>query len=118
MSSLDFPLAKLKHVSWKEKLKSFLEGKAGLTEQEVVSHVDCQLGKWLYDEGLEKYKGVPEMQMLEGVHIRLHAAAKQLIDLKAAGQFKLAEKEFGRIRMLSEQLLSLLEMVEKKVKKK
>lgn len=113
---LDFPLARLKHLFWKTKLKSFLEGKEGLTEAEAVSARDCQLGKWLYAEGLEKYKSIPEMQALEEVHERLHATVGLVIELKISGQGELAEAELARMEEFSQKLLLLLDLVEQKVK--
>ena len=47
MSTLDFALARSRHLDWKDKLKSFLEGRGTLSEAEATSHKHCELGKWL-----------------------------------------------------------------------
>ena len=67
MPSIDFASAKMKHLTWKFKLRGFLDGKEKLTETLLSEH-DCDLGKWLYSEGMSKYGTIPETQKLENTH--------------------------------------------------
>lgn len=116
--NFDFMAAKLKHTMWKLHLREFLDGKAGLTGAAATSHRDCDLGKWLYSEGLAKYGSIAEMKQLEAKHAELHAVVKQIMDLKASGRNSDAEAAYARIDPLSKQLVTLLAAAEQGVTKR
>ena len=113
--NFDFMAAKLKHTMWKLHLREFLDGKAGLTAAAATSHRDCDLGKWLYSEGLAKYGAIAEMRQLDAKHAELHAVVKRIMELKAAGQTADAEAAYAKIDPISKQLVALLASVEKSV---
>lgn len=116
--SLDFTTAKIKHSTWKVRLRDFLDGKGGLTKEQATSHKDCDLGKWMYGEGLAKYAGVPEMKSLEKEHETLHRTIKTIVDLKSTGKAKEAEAEFLKIEPISKKIVALLDAVNDAVQKK
>jgi methyl-accepting chemotaxis protein len=115
MKNMDFALAKSKHLAWRTLLRSFLDGKGGLSEAQVVSCRDCDLGKWLYREGLKKYSGVTEMKELESVHSSMHDTVKRVFETKKAGKSSEAEKAFKEMEQLSGKVVDLLSAVEGKV---
>ena len=114
-SAFDFFSARTAHMAWRQKIRDFLDGKKALTHEEAVSHRDCALGKWLYSAGLATYGHVEEMQVLEKRHERLHAVIREIIDIKAASDNGEAERRFGEIEGLSEEIVSLLSLIESKV---
>jgi methyl-accepting chemotaxis protein len=116
--SIDFSVARVKHSSWKVKLRGFLDGKPGLTVEQATSHTECDLGKWLYAEGLKKYGSLPEMKSLEKEHAEMHKIVKAVMTLKTSGKTKEAEAEFLKIEPLSKRIVDLLSAVEQKVAKK
>jgi methyl-accepting chemotaxis protein len=116
MSALDFQIYRIRHIAWKARLKSFLEGRGGLTEEQALSHKDCGMGKWMYSGGLSQYEHISEMQRLEKVHIDLHATVRKIVSLKNSGDASAAEIEFQRIGPISDELVALLTTVEEKVK--
>lgn len=113
--ALDFSMAKLKHSSWKFKLRDFLDGKPGLTAAQASNHHECDLGKWPYSEGRAKYGKLPEMVALEKEHEVLHTTVKTIMDLKAAGKVKEAEAEYLKVAPLSTKILDLLTAIESRV---
>ncbi len=115
--SLDFSSAKLKHSMWKFKLREFLDGKPVLTPAQATSHKDCDLGKWLYADGLKKYGTIAEMLKLEKEHETLHKTIKAIVALKVSGRNKKAEAEFLKIEPLSKSIVDLLNAVEVKASK-
>ncbi len=118
--NLDFTSAKLKHGSWKLKLRDFLDGKPGLTPAQATSHKDCDLGKWMYAPtvgGIAKYGNVPEMKALESEHTKLHATIKTIMSLKQAGNAAGAEAEFAKVEPISKKIIELLNAVEAHVKR-
>jgi methyl-accepting chemotaxis protein len=115
MSTLDFSAARLAHLSWKMKLRSFLDGKRELAENRLASHRDCELGKWLYSKGMERYGTILNMQHLEKVHVELHRITKQILEFKKTGNIALAEKEYARLEQISDKIISLLTSIEKEI---
>jgi len=115
MQKPDFAVARIMHMVWKACLKEFLDGKGSLTLEQAVSHKECDLGKWLYSEGLDKYGKIPEMKELEKVHIELHAITKKVVQLKDSGDASAAKKEYVKMDNLSSKIFSLLVTIEKKI---
>ncbi|HXX81435.1 MAG TPA: CZB domain-containing protein [Thermodesulfovibrionales bacterium] len=115
MNAKTFNTFRIKHRVWKSRLKDFLEGKGGLTEEQAISHKDCSLGKWMYSGGLQNYSTIPEMKSLEQVHIRLHETVKNIVTLKNTGKTAEAEAEYLKIGPMSDEIIDLLTAIEKKV---
>jgi len=116
MEDVNFQHFRIKHRAWKTKLRSFLEGKGGLTVEQATSYKDCTLGKWMYSGGLNRFGSFVEMQKLEKVHIQLHETVKRIITLKTGGNADDAEKEYANISPMSDEIVELLTVIEKKVK--
>lgn len=116
MEDVNFQHFRIKHRAWKTKLRSFLEGKGGLTIEQATSYKDCSLGKWMYAGGLKKFGALAEMQKLEKVHILLHETVKRIITLKTGGNAAEAELEYANISPMSDEIVSLLTVIEQKVK--
>jgi methyl-accepting chemotaxis protein len=115
MNALTFKTFKVKHRAWKTRLKDFLEGKGGLTEEQAISHKDCSLGKWMYAEGLQHCSAIPEMKSLEKVHINLHEIVKKIVCLKNEGKAAEADAEYLKIGPISDEIINLLTVIEKEV---
>jgi methyl-accepting chemotaxis protein len=115
MNAMTFRTYKIKHRAWKSRLKDFLDGKGGLTEEQAISHKDCDLGKWMYKEGMNEYKTIPEMKALERVHIHLHETVRSIVLLKNLGKAAEAEAEYTKIEPISDEIVDLLTVIEKKV---
>ncbi len=49
-------------------MRSLQDGKEALTSAHAVSHNQCDLGKWLYSDGMSTYGHIAEMVELERVH--------------------------------------------------
>jgi methyl-accepting chemotaxis protein len=114
-SGLDFSAAKSAHLAWKARLRSFLDGSASLTQDEVVSHHDCVLGKWYYSDGLSQYGDIPEMQQIEAPHKRLHQLIGEIVKLKESGNTEESEQLFEQIDPLSQEIIQQLSRVESKI---
>jgi chemotaxis protein histidine kinase CheA len=111
--ALDFASARSKHLLWRTRLRSFLDGEGTLTVAEASSHKDCALGKWLYSSGLQQFGKLPEMQQLENLHQQFHGAVREVISLKTSGDTARSERELTRVESLSAQIVSLLTGLER-----
>ena len=68
---LDFEQARARHLLFKSRLRSILYG-IEIDEAPVLSHFECNVGKWIYGHALKTYGHIPEMQELEKVHADIH----------------------------------------------
>ncbi len=116
VDDVDWSAIKAKHLSWKTRIRSFLDGRSTLTLDQAVSHRDCDLGKWLYADGLRQLAHIPEMGDLERDHKTLHATIREIIQLKEAGQEDEAERKYGDIERLSDRLVGLLDEIATKAR--
>ncbi|MEZ5444267.1 MAG: methyl-accepting chemotaxis protein [Gammaproteobacteria bacterium] len=109
---IDFSAARTKHLSWKTRLRGFLDGRESMTEAQAVSHRDCDLGKWLYSRGMAEYGQCSAMQQLEKDHAAMHALVKEVVRFKGAGESERAEAKFREIEPLSAKVVRSLDEVE------
>lgn len=96
-------------------MRGFLDGQESLTDAQAVSHKDCELGKWLYADGMTKYGTIEDMKTLEKEHIYLHATVKRIIELKHTGDTVAAKRELEKLDQISQKVTALLTAVEQKV---
>jgi len=115
MQKPDFAVARVMHIGWKASLREFLDGKGSLTLEQAVSHKECDLGKWLYSDGLKEYGKIPEMKEFEKVHIELHAIIKKVLQFKDSGDASAAEKEYEKMDKISSKIFSLLVTIENNI---
>lgn len=113
--SLDFEQAKAKHLLFKSNLRSILYG-LEVNEAPVVSHTECAVGKWIYSHALKTYGHFQEMHEVEKVHADLHRTAKILVEKYHAGQVEAARNGLVNIEKIAENLVSLLTVLEEKIK--
>ncbi len=112
---LDFDQARAKHMLFKSRLRSLLYG-VEVEEQPVVSHFECDLGKWIYGHALKQYNNIPEIQELEKVHEQIHSVAKQLVELYKKGNEFEARKRLSEVEEIADVLIDLLQVAENKIK--
>ena len=113
--TMDFFKARTAHMTWRIRIRDFLDGGLSLSEDEAISHRDCVLGKWLYSTGLEQYGHFPEMQELEPEHERMHGIIKEIVQLKNNNSHAEAERRFSEIETLSDRIVDLIKDVERQV---
>lgn len=112
---MDLSMAKLKHMSWRIRIRDFLDGKTVLTRAEAVSHTDCDFGKWLYSAGLREYSSIPEMKDVEAEHRQLHALVHSIIDDKNTGNVAKAEEDYRSLSNTSNKVIELIDRILVKV---
>ncbi len=111
-ASVDFARVKMAHLSWRLKLRRFLDGQENLDPSKIASHQTCELGQWIYAGGMAAYAQVPAFQELEKKHQAMHTLVQQLVELKHAGKGQQAEKEFSRVTAAAEEVVAVLGKVE------
>jgi methyl-accepting chemotaxis protein len=111
---LDLSAAKMAHLNWKTRLRSFLDGQATLTEAEAVSHTECAFGKWYYSDGLKNYGHIQELKDVEAPHAELHRTIKEIVKARNAGDKASAEKLYANVEQISQRIVGLLDLAEVK----
>ncbi|MEO6903373.1 MAG: PAS domain-containing protein [Bacteroidia bacterium] len=112
---LDFQQAKVRHLLFKNNLRSIING-IEVDEKTILSAYDCELGKWIYDHSLKKYGHIPEMHDLEKVHTAIHKSAREIITLFKNGNVEDAREGLSNIEQIADQLITLLNIIEVKLK--
>jgi len=116
-SQFDFNKAKTAHLSWKSKVRNFLQGDLNaITKEQVCSHRECMLGKWYYTEGKKNYGHSSYFQQIEIPHTRLHAIVKEVYELHENGDLSIADDLYKELEPLSDKIVSLLDKTELSVK--
>jgi hypothetical protein len=115
MKKSHFPAIRLMHMFWKQRLTDFLNGKEIATILHL-SHEKCDLGKWIYSEGMANYGEMQEMQDLEKIHKEMHLIAEKIIKMKQSGSVSDLDQEFATIEHLSQRLYPLLVIIEDRFK--
>jgi methyl-accepting chemotaxis protein len=111
---LDLSAAKMAHLNWKTRLRSFLDGQGTLTEVEAVSHTECAFGKWYYSEGMKSFGHIQELKDVEEPHAELHRAIKEIIKARNAGDTATAERLYADVDRISRRIVELLDLAEVK----
>ncbi len=114
---INFPVAKARHAMWVLKLSNFVGGASDVASLELVSHHDCNLGKWLYGEGRQQYGHLAEFRALERDHRELHMIGLQIVELKHQSRIGEAQAELAKIAPLSQAILKHLDWLEKETPK-
>jgi hypothetical protein len=73
------------HNSWRIKLRNAIDGGDIPDESRVVVDNLCDLGKWIYEEGM-RYKTLAEFEELKTKHAYFHKMTSQIILLIKAGK--------------------------------
>lgn len=115
VKGVDLSAAKTAHLSWKTRLRSYLDGKSSLKESEAVSHHDCAFGKWYYSDGKQKYGQMTEFRSIEGPHERLHAKVREAIQHQSRKEHGAAERCYDEVAVISGDIVDRLTALEDKV---
>lgn len=84
------------HVSWKIRLKQYIQKPDRSYSAEVVSQDNlCDLGKWIHGEGEALYGKNPDFTHLKSEHAEFHKAASNIIKKADSGHNVTEELALG-----------------------
>ncbi|KAA9338295.1 hypothetical protein F0P96_05505 [Hymenobacter busanensis] len=107
--------ARLKHVLFKSKLRSYLYG-SGIDDAPIRDPRVCALGQWIEQIGRPQFRHLPEMQQLDELHEEMHREANRLLDLYGAGRRDEAVAGLSGVNRLADMLTDLLDTLEAKLR--
>ncbi|MCA8831321.1 CZB domain-containing protein [Hymenobacter pini] len=111
----EFDAARIKHLHFKSKLRSFLYG-SSTAEAPIRNPQQCSFGQWIAQYLLARYAHLPESQQLDQVHDQIHQEANRLMDMVQRGQRDEAISGMAEINQLADQIIRLLRTLEEKIR--
>jgi methyl-accepting chemotaxis protein len=111
-ASLDFPAAIAAHRAWSSRIADYLNGLEPIHREDVASHRECELGRWLYGSGLVTYGHLPQIDTMERDHKSLHAQILEVIDAHDAGDRDAEQRARHELEALSENVVADLESLQ------
>ena len=113
----DIDSARIKHVHFKSKLRSFLFGNVG-AEGPLRDPEQCGLGLWMAERlrGAGPYAHLPEARQLDRQHVRIHQEANRLMDLYQAGRIDEAVVGYDPLQVISNDIMDLFQSLEEKMR--
>ncbi len=100
----------LEHAKFVEDIIQVMEGKGSFVPPD---HTQCNLGKWLYTEGIAKInklggEAVNLLDRLEKVHAKFHQTGIEAIKLQEEGKYKEAQKMINDLAEMSREIADIL----------
>jgi hypothetical protein len=113
----DFESARIKHVHFKSKLRSYLFGNGGDVST-LRDSEKCGLGQWIATRlrGNGAYAHLAEARQFDQKHIQIHREACRLMDLHDAGGSSSGSVNDGLLQQLADEMVSLLQTMEAKLR--
>lgn len=113
----DFESARIRHVHFKSKLRSYLFGNGGETGPLRDPEV-CTLGQWVAARlrGQGPYAHLPEARQFDQKHVLIHMEANRLMDLHDAGQDDKVSADYTALQRLADEMVTLLQTMEAKLR--
>ena len=113
----DFESARIKHVHFKSKLRSFLFGNGG-DQRPIRDPEQCSLGVWIAARARNPgpYAHLAEAQQLDRQHTRIHQEANRLMDMHQAGRVEEAIAGFLPLQAIADEMVVLLRTMEAKLR--
>jgi diguanylate cyclase (GGDEF)-like protein/PAS domain S-box-containing protein len=102
----DLVLANIKHRHWIRDIQNYVTGASEITPPLGVG--DCPLGLWLSASGRVRYGQHPAFSGLTWAHDHVHAAAKQLVNWRRAGEHERAVAGLSELNVLRDVLITKL----------
>lgn len=106
---------KLALQTWRLKVRACLTDEGENECHRLTSHRECIIGKWIYSSGMTEHGQLRELRELERKHQQMHFMVKQVTDLKRLGRVQEAELEFQKVRDTADEVVALMDCVEKQV---
>ncbi|MCX7997856.1 MAG: methyl-accepting chemotaxis protein [Leptospiraceae bacterium] len=106
---------KTEHRLWKWWLFSFMFGIANLTEEQIVDHTQCRLGKWYYSIDNPSITNLKSYKDMETPHARLHSLAKEIFWHIKQERTQAAKQGLKELEQLSSEIIGSLERLEKDI---
>ena len=104
----NYDLIILMHRNWLVQLRAFLDDRKENLKATSEDHQKCDLGKWIYGEGVHFSKS-ESYKTLEEIHKKFHLEAGEIIATKNGGNKSLAEELYQKLMDKYHTIVSLID---------
>ncbi|MDJ0781519.1 MAG: methyl-accepting chemotaxis protein [Desulfosarcinaceae bacterium] len=106
-----FDIGKVKgaHLLWRSRLEGLLHGHSTLRSEEVADHHQCDFGKWYDSPDGQKLHPLPAFKTVGLHHEKVHAHARQIVELVEAGNTDAAAARMSQFEQDREHLFDALD---------
>ncbi len=101
--------AEVEHRNWVSQVLSFIKDENG--ELPALNSHECKFGKWLDENGEEKYGSSPYYKQMKQEHEELHNIANQVLERKNLSEIKQKE-QMDELLLKSDILINLLKKIQ------
>jgi methyl-accepting chemotaxis protein len=108
-ASLLVQVVKSDHMLWRARLADAVLGGEPIDEEDIKDSRRCRLGSWYYGAGRRLFGDDPTYQALEAPHEAVHLKGHEVLQLLAEGRHEAAERCYGELNELTEQIFWLLD---------
>ncbi|ABK45443.1 methyl-accepting chemotaxis sensory transducer [Magnetococcus marinus MC-1] len=106
----DIRTVKEVHLRWLRRLDQMVGGNLDVMSMDQLSnHEKCDLGRWYYGEGSQRYGNFALFQQLGGVHQKVHQVGRETWALAESGDKEAALRSMDRLRGIKDELFELLD---------
>lgn len=114
-ATLELSQARAAHLTWKNRIRAYLNGEQELASQEVKDPHKCQFGGWYYGEAHARCAHLSSFRSLEQPHAELHTQLGRIIDLKKTGNVAEAHALLHQLDHLSDQVVSGIDKLQEEL---
>ncbi len=111
INTLTFSIMRNDHLIMASRLSAYIDGRDTLSEDHIMPHNDCDLGRWLSSEGIDPSKHMKEVSELDRAHRDFHEIFNSTCELVHVGQRDSAREEYHKILPLCGRLSDLIDSI-------
>lgn len=101
--------AKAKHYLFKSKMRAYINGPNKVSEQLLIDHTACSLGKWIKEVGKVNFVSLNEIKELDKVHQEMHNKAIEIVHLKKQGLNEQAIEKLNDIELIGIRIMNTID---------
>ncbi|MEG3639910.1 methyl-accepting chemotaxis protein [Magnetococcus sp. PR-3] len=112
VGDLPFDIRKVKeaHLKWLRSLEQMIGGNTEVMSMDKLSnHEKCDLGRWYYSEGIQRYGNISLFQQMGAVHQKVHQVGRETWALAENGDEEAAIHSMERLRGIKDELFELMD---------
>ena len=115
IAALLLATATFEHCNWMSALKEFIEDDTGLTDMQVKSPNECDLGKWINSDESSDFGNYQEFIELKEFHKNLHALGAEVVEKKRVGDIQGAKNLIKEMKPISCRIIEQIEKLKEKI---
>ena len=114
-ATLELSQARAAHLTWKSRIRAYLDGEQTLNSHEVDDPKSCRFGGWYYGAAKEHCAHLSSFRPLEQPHNELHSLLGRIVGLQQAGKGQEAHALLPQLDKLSDQVVGGIDTLQEEL---